>query len=213
MIFNEEIACLTVKYLLQIKAIKLCPNDPFTWVSGWKSPIYCDNKITLSYPSVRNFLRENLVKAIYEHYDKPNVIAGVATGAIAIGVLAAQQMGLPFIYVRLKAKNHGRKSQIECHLDSAQNVVVIEDLISTGSSSIKVVNTLRKAKANVLGMAAIFTYGFLIADQNFAQANCNLVTLSDYGHLIEQLNSQTCLDEDTASILKDWQKDPANWRV
>jgi len=213
MIFDGETARLTAEQLLQIKAIKLQPEEPFTWASGWKSPIYCDNRITLSYPKVRNFLRENLVKAIHEHYGKPNVIAGVATGAIAMGVLVAQEMGLPFVYVRPEAKSHGRKNQIEGHLEGVQNVVVVEDLVSTGGSSLKAVDALRESGANVLGMAALFTYGFPIAEQNFENANCQLLTLSDYEHLIDQVNSQGYINEETLETLKKWRQDPAKWQV
>ncbi len=213
MIFDKETARLTTEKLLQIKAIKLQPDEPFTWASGWKSPIYCDNRITLSYPAIRVFLRENLVKAIHQHYGQPGVIAGVATGAIAMGILVAQEMGLPFVYVRPEAKSHGRQNQIEGQLESAQNVVVVEDLVSTGGSSLKAVNALREAGANVSGMVALFTYGFPIAEQNFIEANCELVTLSDYEHLIEQVSSQGYLNEETLATLKKWRKDPAAWKA
>ena len=211
MIFDKEIARQTAEQLLQIKAIKLQPEEPFTWASGWKSPIYCDNRITLSYPPVRNFLRENLVKAINDKYGTPNVIAGVATGAIAIGVLVAQEMGLPFVYIRPEAKKHGRQNKIEGHIESGQNVVIVEDLISTGGSSLKAYEALKEANVNVLGMVALFTYGFDVSESNFKQANCDLVTLSDYGHLLEQVNSTGYIKEDTLETLKSWREDPANW--
>ena len=212
MIFDTELARQTAEQLLQIKAIKLQPDAPFTWASGWKSPIYCDNRISLSYPMVRNFLRENMVKAIREKYGTPNVIAGVATGAIAMGVLIAQEMGLPFVYVRPEAKSHGRKNLIEGHLESGQSVVVVEDLVSTRGSSLKAVEALREANANVLGMAAFFTYGFPVSEENFEKANCRLLTLSDYDHLLEQVNSNGYMDEITMETLRQWRKDPAKWQ-
>ena len=167
MISDKNTAKKTAELLLQIKAIKLQPNDPFTWASGWKSPIYCDNRITLSFVNIRNFLREHLAKIIEEKYGKPDVIAGVATGAIAIGVLVAQELGIPFVYVRPEPKKHGRKNQIEGYLQKGQNVVVVEDLISTGKSSLNAVNALKDEGAVVKGMVAIFSYGFSFADENF----------------------------------------------
>lgn len=211
MIFDKEIARQTAEQLLQIKAIKLQPEEPFTWASGWKSPIYCDNRITLSYPIVRNFLRENLVKAIREKYGSPNAIAGVATGAIAIGVLVAQEMGIPFVYIRPEAKSHGRKNQIEGHLESGQSVVIIEDLISTGGSSLKAYDVLKEANTNVLGMVALFTYGFAVSEENFKKADCDLVTLSDYSHLLDQVNATGYLKEDTLETLRSWRESPQSW--
>ena len=167
MIFEKEVARQTAQQLLQIKAIKLQPEEPFTWASGWNSPIYCDNRIILSYPETRNFVRNKLVEAIKQEYGTPDVIAGVATGAIAMGILVAQEMDLPFVYIRPEAKSHGRKNQIEGQLLPGQNVVVIEDLVSTGGSSLKAVEALREADAKVMGMAAVFTYGFPVADENF----------------------------------------------
>ena len=171
MILNKDTAKKTAELLLQIKAIKLSPTEPFNWASGWKSPIYCDNRITLSYPSVRVFLKEEIAKIAELEYGKPDVIAGVATGAIAIGVLVAQVLGVPFIYVRPEPKKHGRKNQIEGHLESGQNVVVIEDLISTGNSSLNAVTALKEAGAVVKGMVAIFSYGFDVAETNFKEKN------------------------------------------
>lgn len=211
MILDKETARETAAQLLQIKAIKLQPEQPFTWASGWKSPIYCDNRVALSYPQVRTFLRENLVKAIREKYGEPNVIAGVATGAIALGVLVAQDMGLPFVYVRPEAKSHGRQNKIEGQLEPAQNVVVIEDLISTGGSSLKAVEALREAGANVLGMAAVFTYGFDVAQSNFEQARCEVVSLSDYHHLLDEVNSNGFMDSETFRTLQEWRQQPAQW--
>lgn len=211
MILDKEIAKKTAENLLQIKAIKLQPEQPFTWASGWKSPIYCDNRISLSFPQMRNFLRENLVNAILKQYGKPNVIAGVATGAIAMGVLIAQELGLPFVYVRPEAKSHGRKNQIEGQLESGQSVVVIEDLISTGGSSLKAVSALREAGANVLGMAALFTYGFDVAEANFKEANCDLITLSDYQHLLDDFSEKGFLESSTKETLMRWRENPSEW--
>lgn len=212
MIFDKNTAKKTAELLLQIKAIKLQPNDPFTWASGWQSPIYCDNRITLSFIAIRNFLRENLVKAIEEKYGKPDVIAGVATGAIAIGVLVAQEMGLPFVYVRPEPKKHGRQNQIEGYLEKGQNVVVVEDLISTGKSSLNAVNALKEAGANVKGMVAIFTYGFENAVQNFKEANVNLTCLSDYQNLISQAITTNYIREKDLETLNEWRLNPSNWK-
>ncbi len=212
MIFDKELARQTAAQLLQIKAIKLQPEDPFTWASGWKSPIYCDNRIILSFPHVRNFVRESLVKVIREKYGTPNAIAGVATGAIAMGVLVAQEMGLPFVYVRPEAKSHGRKNQIEGSLDAGQSVVVIEDLISTGGSSLKAVDALRDADIKVVGMAAVFTYGFPVSEENFSNANCQLVTLSNYHHLLEEVKSNGYMDEATFATLSTWRENPSEWQ-
>ncbi len=212
MIFDKEIARQTAAELLQIKAIKLQPEQPFTWASGWKSPIYCDNRIILSFPHVRNFVRNSLVTAIREKYGTPDVIAGVATGAIAMGILVAQEMNLPFVYVRPEAKSHGRKNQIEGSLEEGQKVVVIEDLVSTGGSSLKAVEALREAGAEVIGMAAVFTYGFPISDENFNNANCELLTLSDYHHLLDEVSAQGYIDDETLSTLQGWRQSPDTWQ-
>ncbi len=211
MIFENEIARNTAAKLLQIKAIKLQANDPFTWASGWKSPIYCDNRISLSFPEVRDYIRTSLVQAIKAQYGTPDAIAGVATGAIAMGILVAQEMNLPFVYVRPEAKGHGRKNQIEGAIDAGQKVVVIEDLISTGGSSLKAVDALREADVEVLGMAAVFTYGFQVASDNFEKSNCDLVTLSDYHHLLDEANAQGYIDEAAISTLKEWRISPQTW--
>ncbi|NQW35785.1 MAG: orotate phosphoribosyltransferase [Flavobacteriales bacterium] len=211
MILDKNTAKKTAELLLQIKAIKLQPNDPFTWASGLKSPIYCDNRITLSYISIRNFLRQNLAKAIEEKYGKPDVIAGVATGAIAIGVLVAEELGLPFIYVRPEAKKHGRQNQIEGHLEKGQNVVIVEDLISTGMSSLNAVEALRNADANVKGMVAIFSYGFEKAIQNFKNANVDLTCLSDYENLINQAIDTKYIEEEDLETLIKWRLNPSKW--
>jgi orotate phosphoribosyltransferase len=211
MILHKDTAKKTAELLLQIKAIKLNPSDPFTWASGWKSPIYCDNRITLSYPPVRVFLKEEIAKIVETQYGKPDVIAGVATGAIAIGILVAQELGVPFVYVRPEPKKHGRKNQIEGHLESGQNVVVIEDLISTGKSSLGAVTALKEAGGVVKGMVAIFSYEFDIAAENFENANLNLTTLSNYSHLLEQAVDSKYIADAELTTLGKWRNDPGNW--
>ena len=212
MILHKDIAKKTAEVLLQVKAIKLSPTEPFTWASGWKSPIYCDNRVTLSYPPVRVFLKEEISKIVESKYGKPDVIAGVATGAIAIGILVAQELGVPFIYVRPEPKGHGRKNQIEGHLESGQNVVVIEDLISTGKSSLNAVKALKESGATVKGMVAIFSYGFDLASENFKNSNVYLSTLSDYSHLLEQAMDSKYITEKELDTLTEWRKDPENWK-
>ena len=211
MILNKDTAKKTAEFLLQIKAIKLSPSEPFNWASGWKSPIYCDNRITLSFPSVRNFLKEEIAKLVELKHGKPDAIAGVATGAIAIGVLVAQELGVPFVYVRPEAKKHGRKNQIEGHLEKGQNVVVIEDLISTGKSSLLAVEALKEADTNVKGMVAIFTYGFEVAENNFKESNVELTTLSDYEYLLEQALFSNYISDKELNTLQDWRKNPSSW--
>ncbi|MFY0630161.1 MAG: orotate phosphoribosyltransferase [Flavobacteriaceae bacterium] len=212
MILHKDTAKKTAELLLQIKAIKLSPNDPFSWASGWKSPIYCDNRLTLSFPSVRVFLKEEIAKIVEQQYGKPDVIAGVATGAIAIGVLVAQELGVPFIYVRPEPKSHGRKNQIEGHLESGQNVVVIEDLISTGKSSLNAVKALKEEGAVVKGMVAIFSYEFDVATENFENSRVNLSTLSNYTHLLEQAMDSKYISDKELVALKKWREDPGNWK-
>ena len=212
MILNKETAIKTAELLLQIKAIKLEPQQPFTWASGWKSPIYCDNRIVLSYPSIRNFIRENFARQIEELYGKPDVIAGVATGAIGIGMLVADYMNLPFVYVRPEAKGHGRKNQIEGKLESGQTVVVIEDLISTGKSSLNAINALKEAKVTIKGLLAIFTYGFDVSEENFKKAEIDLYTLSNYDFLIETALKTNYINSSEAETLKTWRQDPENWK-
>jgi len=212
MTFDQQTAVKTANYLLQINAIKLNPENPFSWASGWKSPIYCDNRITLSYPKIRNYLCDQLaiqVKSIYQN-DK-YIIAGVATGAIGIGVLVAQKLNLPFIYVRPEPKKHGRKNQIEGYIPHNSKVVVIEDLISTGKSSLIAVEALKSEGADVLGMLGIFTYGFKIADDNFKNSKVNLNTLSNYDILINEALNQNIIDSDSLSKLTEWRKSPDNW--
>lgn len=208
---NKDTSKKTAELLLQIKAIKLSPNEPFQWASGWKSPIYCDNRVTLSYPPVRVFLKEEIAKIAELEYGKPDVIAGVATGAIAIGVLVAQELGVPFVYVRPEPKKHGRKNQIEGHLESGQNVVVIEDLISTGNSSLNAVAALKEAGAVVKGMVAIFSYGFDVATQNFKDKKVNLKTLSNYENLLEQALDSNYISQKELTTLQEWRANPSEW--
>ena len=212
MIKNKDTAKKTAELLLQIKAIKLSPEEPYTWASGWKSPIYCDNRVSLSYPPVRVYLKEQMAKIVEDEFGKPDVIAGVATGAIAIGVLVAQELGVPFVYVRPEPKKHGRKNQIEGVLESGQNVVVIEDLISTGKSSLAAVEALKEAGATVKGMVAIFSYGFEVASQNFKDQNVNLSTLSNYEILLEQALDSQYISQKELSLLRDWRSNPGEWK-
>ncbi|MXN89772.1 orotate phosphoribosyltransferase [Flavobacterium sp. Sd200] len=211
MIFNTDTAKKTAELLLQINAIKLNPKSPFTWASGWKSPIYCDNRITLSFPPIRNYIREEFARHIEKEYGRPDVIAGVATGAIGIGILVAEYMGLPFVYVRPEPKKHGRQNQVEGFLQKGQNVVVVEDLISTGNSSLQAVEALRAAGVNVKGMVAIFTYGFDISVENFKNAKVNLHTLGNYSTLLELAVSKQYITEAEHETLKEWSKNPSAW--
>ena len=213
MIFNKDTAKKTSELLLQINAIKLNPKNPFTWASGWKSPIYCDNRITLSFPTIRNYIREEFSKNIEKQYGKPDVIAGVATGAIGIGMLVAEYMGLPFVYVRPEPKKHGRLNQVEGFLQKGQSVVVVEDLISTGGSSLLAVEALKASGANVKGMVAIFTYGFDVSVQNFKNANVELHTLSNYDNLLELAVSKKYITEEEQHTLQEWRVSPSTWGV
>jgi len=208
---NDESALKIAEFLLQIKAIKLQPNKPFVWASGWNSPIYCDNRVTLSYPKIRTYIRQEFVNAIIDKFGKPDVIAGVATGGIAQGALVAQEMGLPFVYVRSEAKKHGLTNMVEGIVEKGQSVVVIEDLISTGGSSLNAVEALRDAGCVVKGMSAIFTYGFKTATDNFKKAKCKLVTLSDYDTLIKQALKANYITEKNLKSLKEWRENPAEW--
>ena len=213
MVLDKNTAKKTAELLLQINAIKLNPKNPFTWASGWKSPIYCDNRISLSFPPIRNFIRENMARQIEEHYGRPDVIAGVATGAIGIGILVAEYLSLPFVYVRPEPKKHGRQNQIEGFLDQGQNVVVVEDLISTGKSSLNAVEALREQGANVKGMMAIFSYGFDIAAKNFEDQKVSLTTLSNYDYLLEQAVDTNYIKETELHTLKEWRTAPAVWKA
>jgi orotate phosphoribosyltransferase len=208
---KDDSAFKVAEFLLQIKAIKLEVAKPFTWASGWKSPIYCDNRKTLSFPKIRNYIRQQFVDIITEEYGVPEVIAGVATGGIAIGALVAQEMGLPFVYVRSSEKGHGLGNVIEGVVESGQSVVVIEDLVSTGTSSIKAVEALQSAGCKVLGMAAIFTYGFKTAEDNFKKAKCTLVTLTNYDTLIQQAANNSYVLEGDLITLEKWRENPAQW--
>ncbi|KUJ59827.1 orotate phosphoribosyltransferase [Flavobacteriaceae bacterium CRH] len=211
MIFNKDTAEKTAELLLQINAIKLNPENPFTWASGWKSPIYCDNRLILSFPVIRNYVRDEFAKNIEKQFGKPDVIAGVATGAIGIGILVAESLGLPFVYVRPEAKKHGRQNQVEGFLQKGQNVVVVEDLISTGNSSLLAVEALRNEGANIKGMAAIFTYGFNVAQENFKNANIDLFTLSNYENLLDLAVQKQYITEEQQSTLQEWSEDPSIW--
>ncbi|WP_298154980.1 orotate phosphoribosyltransferase [Flavobacterium sp.] len=213
MIFNKDTASKTAELLLQINAIKLNPGNPFTWASGWKSPIYCDNRITLSFPPIRNYLKEEFAKNIEKQFGKPDVIAGVATGAIGIGLLVAEALALPFVYVRPEPKKHGRLNQIEGFLQKGQNVVVIEDLISTGNSSLMAVEALKEAGANVKGMAAIFSYGFDVASKNFKTANIDLYTLSNYENLLPLAVAKKYITEAEEQTLIEWRVSPSTWGI
>ncbi|WP_422105710.1 orotate phosphoribosyltransferase [Winogradskyella sp.] len=213
MIFNKETAKKTAEVLLQINAIKLQPKDPFTWASGWKSPIYCDNRIVLSYPLIRNYIRETMAKHIEDYYGKPDVIAGVATGAIGIGVLVAEYLNLPFVYVRPEAKKHGRKNQIEGHIEKGQSVVIIEDLISTGKSSLNAVAALKEAEVTIKGMVAIFSYGFDLATKNFDDAGVELHTLGNYENLLEQALDTNYITQKEQDTLAQWNANPSEWNA
>ncbi len=198
-------------HLLSVKAIKLQPNNPFTWASGWKSPIYCDNRKTLSYPDIRTYIKKTLAKKILELYPDVEVIAGVATGAIAQGVLVAEELGLPFIYVRSTPKGHGLENLIEGDLRPKQKVVVVEDLISTGGSSLKAVEAIRRDGSEVLGMVAIFTYGLPISIKMFQQANVKLTTLSNYDAVLSHALSINYINDDEFKTLQSWRLDPSEW--
>lgn len=198
--------------LLNVKAIKLQPNDPFTWASGWKSPFYCDNRKTLSYPGLRNFVKLELVHAVLEHFPEAEAVAGVATGAIAQGALVADELNLPFVYVRSKAKDHGMGNLIEGELEKGSKVVVVEDLISTGGSSLKAVAALREAGYEVVGMVASYTYGFPVAAEAFAVAGVRLETLTDYDHVVAEAVATGYIAESDVEVLAEWRKNPSEWR-
>ena len=212
MIMNNEKALKVAEFLLQIKAVKLEPNNPFTWASGWKSPIYCDNRVTLSFPNIRTFIRQSYAESILEKFGKPDVIAGVATGGIAQGALVAQELGLPFIYVRSSAKEHGMGNQIEGFYEKGQKVVVIEDLISTGGSSIKAIDALKSAGLDVKGLVAIFTYGFEQAKNNFEKAECPFVTLTSYEVLLDQAVKHEYVNASDLDSLREWKDSPETWK-
>ncbi len=207
----NEVEQKIAESLLQIKAIKLQPKNPFTWASGWKSPIYCDNRITLSHPSLRTYIRQNLAQLIQDEFGAVEMISGVATAGIPQGVLVAQDLGLPFTYVRSSAKGHGRQNLIEGEIVSGQRVVVVEDLVSTGKSSLQAVDALRAAGCNVVGLVSIFTYGFDEAVQNFADAKCPILSLCDYDSLIQVAAANSYILDSDIELLKQWRRDPSNW--
>ena len=213
MIFNKDIAKKTAELLLQINAIKLQPDNPFTWASGWKSPIYCDNRIVLSYPQIRNYVCETLARQIEDIYGKPDVIAGVATGAIGIGALVADYLNVPFVYVRPEAKKHGRQNQVEGYIEKGQTVVVVEDLISTGKSSLNAVKALKEAEVNIKGMVAIFSYGFDVANKNFSESKIDLHTLGNYESLLEQALDTRYITQKQQDILARWNANPSEWNA
>lgn len=198
--------------LLKVKAIKLQPENPFTWASGWKSPFYCDNRKTLSFPELRNFVKLELVHAVLENFPEADAVAGVATGAIAQGALVADELNLPFVYVRSKPKDHGMENLIEGELRPEMKVVVIEDLISTGGSSLKAVEAIRKAGNEVVGMVASYTYGFPVAKKAFEDAGVRLITLTDYEHVVAEAAATGYISESDVEVLNEWRKDPANWK-
>lgn len=207
----EDSALTLASHLLQTKAVRLSPQSPFTWASGLKSPIYCDNRVTLSYPAVRTYIRQEFVRLLMSRYSKPDVIAGVATGGIAQGALVAQELGLPFVYVRSEKKSHGLQNQIEGVIESGQSVVVIEDLVSTGKSSLNAVDALREVGADVKGMLAIFTYQMALAEQNFEERNCRLYTLTNYETLIYKAIEERYITDGDQHSLMEWKLDPQQW--
>jgi orotate phosphoribosyltransferase len=209
---QENIAAEVATKLLEVEAIKLNHKNPFTWSSGWKSPIYCDNRMALSFPSIRTFIKEGLVKAVQETYKDAECIAGVATAGIPQGALVADELDLPYIYVRPKPKDHGMGNLIEGKIVKGQKVVLVEDLISTGGSSLKAAQALKEAGFKVLGMVAIFTYGFDVAEKNFEEAGIRLVCLSDFNHLLKEAVRKKYLDENQLVYVKSWRVDPGNWK-
>lgn len=208
----ESIKDAFAKKLLDIKAIKLQPNDPFTWASGWKSPFYCDNRKTLSFAELRTFVKLELCHNILEQFPEAEAVAGVATGAIAQGALVADQLNMPFVYVRSKAKDHGMQNLIEGELEKGTKVVVVEDLISTGGSSLKAVEALRQYGCEVVGMVASYTYGFPVAAKAFEDAGVRLVTLTDYEHVVAQAAKTGYISEADVEVLNEWRKNPSEWK-
>lgn len=209
----KDTAKIIAKKLLEVNAIKLNVETPFTWASGWKSPIYCDNRLSLSYPGVRTYIKDQLVKTIQENFKEVEAIVGVATAGIPQGALVADTLNVPFIYVRSKPKGHGMENLIEGKITAGQKVVVIEDLVSTGGSSLKVVEALKISKFTVLGMVSIFTYGFSIAEENFTKENIRLISLSSYSELIEEALKLNYVTQEQISSLKKWRENPATWGV
>jgi orotate phosphoribosyltransferase len=197
--------------LLKVKAVKLQPANPFVWASGWKSPVYCDNRKTLSYPSLRNFIKLELARTIIEKYGNVNTIAGVATGAIAQGAMVAEELNLPFVYIRSTPKDHGLENLIEGDLKPGSKVIVVEDLISTGNSSLKAVEAVRNTGCDVIGLIAIFTYGFPVADEKFKEAKVKYTTLCNYDAILDEALKTDYVDESEIKTLQEWRKDPVNW--
>jgi len=209
----ETIKKIFAQKLLEVKAVKLQPQEPFTWASGWKSPIYTDNRKTLAFPSVRSFVKIELCHLIQNHFPEAEVVAGVATGAIAQGALVAEELGLPFCYVRPKPKDHGMGNQIEGEVKPGAKVVVVEDLISTGGSSLKAVEALRQAGVEVVGMVASFTYGFPVAEEAFKTAGVTLYTLSDYEHIVCEAAKTGYIKADDQPVLAQWRQSPSTWGI
>ena len=209
---NMEIKNLFAQKLLEVKAVKLQPTEPFTWASGWKSPIYTDNRKTLSFPRLRSFVKLELCHLIQEHFSEAEAVAGVATGAIAQGALVAEELGLPYAYVRPKPKDHGMGNQVEGELLKGAKVVVVEDLISTGGSSLKAVEALRQYGVEVVGMVASFTYGFPVAEEAFREAGVTLYTLSDYEHIISEAAKTGYIKDEELPVLAEWRKNPSEWK-
>lgn len=209
---NIDSALRVSEFLLQIKAVQLSPEKPFTWASGILSPIYCDNRRILSFPKIRTHIRQEMVACVQENYGRPDLIAGVATGGIAIGVMVAQELGLPFVYVRPKPKEHGMGNQIEGVIESGQSVIVIEDLISSGKSSLQAVAALRAQDCMVKGMISIMTYGLPEADENFKKEKCHLVSLTNYDLLTQQALESGYISADQMDVLTEWRTDPKNWK-
>jgi orotate phosphoribosyltransferase len=211
MIYNEETALETAGHLLEVKAVKLQPEDPFTWASGIISPIYCDNRVTLSFPAIRTYIRQRFSEIIQSEFGEVELIAGVATGGIAQGALVAQELGLPFAYVRSSQKKHGMENLVEGRVEKGQSVVVIEDLVSTGKSSLNAVKSLKEAGCIVKGMVAIFTYDLHVAKENFSKEDCQLFTLSDYHHLIKKAIENEYIQPDDMQKLMEWRENPKKW--
>lgn len=207
----KNVEKLTAEKLLKIKAIKLQPSNPFTWASGWKSPIYCDNRKIMSYPEIRSFVKIEFARLILERFPNVEAIAGVATGAIAPGAIVADVLGLPFVYVRSAPKDHGLENMIEGDLKPKQKVVVIEDLVSTGKSSLKAVEAIRRNGSDVLGMVAIFTYNFPMAEESMKEARVDLMTLTNYDAILDEALKIDYIDESELSTLQDWRKNPDKW--
>ena len=213
MIYDIDIAKQVSKSLLQINAIILQPENPFKWASGWNSPIYCDNRKILSYPNIRNYIRQSLSSIVKNHFKNANIIAGVATAGIPHGVLVAEELGLPFIYVRSESKKHGRKNKIEGHIEKGQSVIVIEDLISSGKSSINAVKELKKSGLNVKGVMSIFNYNFSESEKNFKKIECDYISLCDYMSLLPEAIKSQYIKESELPLLKKWKENPSTWNL